>query len=107
MCNSRMQSFHIFFIGSGNVFFFLVALFLGFKYIQTIIYYSIHRWPIIKSNKRKEAMITALSVFLLLIFILSDLKLAALKVDRFCINYKFLNGSAQTKAKQGEINHNL
>ena len=58
MCNSRMQSFHIFFIGSGNVF---TALFLVFKYVQTIIY-SIHRGPIIKSNKRKEAMITAPSL---------------------------------------------
>ena len=97
-----------YFLLAREMFFFLLALFLGFKYIQIIIYSSyIHRWPIIKSNKRKEAMITALSVFLLLIFILSDLKLAALKVDRFCINYKFLNGSAQTKAKQGEIHHNL
>lgn len=78
-------------------------------YIQTIIY-SIHRGPIIKSNKRKEAMITApcLKIFFFVPdFYLERSQVSALKVDRFCINYKFLNGSAQTKAKQGEINHNL
>ena len=78
MCNSRMQSFHIFFIDSGNVFFFFSGSSFSNMYIQTIIY-SIHRGPIIKSNKRKEAMITAPSLkiyfFLFLIFILSDLKL--------------------------------
>ena len=79
-------------------------------YIQSIIY-SIHRGPIIKSNKRKEAMITAPSLKIYFFFVpdfyLERSQVSALKVDRFCINYKFLNGSAQTKAKQGEINHNL
>ena len=108
MCNSRMQSFHIFFIGSGNVFFW--QLFLGFKYIKTIIY-SIHRGPIIKSNKRKRSYDNCSELENLLFFVpdfyLERSQVSALKVDRFCINYKFLNGSAQTKAKQGEINHNL
>ena len=56
-------------------------------------------------------MITAPSLKIYLFFVpdfyLERSQVSALKVDRFCINYKFLNGSAQTKAKQGEINHNL
>ena len=54
-------------------------------------------------------MITAPSwkIFFVPDFYLERSQVSALKVDRFCINYKFLNGSAQTKAKQGEINHNL
>ena len=61
-------------------------------YIQTIIY-SIHRGPIIKSNKRKEAMITApcLKIFFFVPdFYLERSQVSALKVDRFCINYKLL-----------------
>ena len=121
-----MQNAYYFFLSNHNVqlqdavishifywlgkWFFLVALFLEFKYIQTIIY-SIHRGPIIKSNKRKGSYDNCSELENLLFFVpdfyLERSQVSALKVDRFCINYKFLNGSAQTKAKQGEINHNL